>query len=177
MAEDAIGSDEPFSRGALRPPKNSDASRGKGLQIEVPMSAKLRLPRNEYRCAIEVNQNGKYCVRIRTGFARHDWTLSVFFLASSFDRAMKKLEQTLQFLQRHEERLWFWGVDRSDDPNLSDELLREAGLRLDRRSEFPRRAASLSLPPDRPVPAFLLAPVRRGLADSIESTRAVAASD
>ena len=141
------------------------------------MSAKHSLQRNDYRCAIEINQNGKYCVRIRVTFARHSWILSVYFLASSFDRAMKKLEQSLQFLQRQEDRLWFWGVDRSDDPNLSGEMLREAGLRLDRRAEFPRRAASLSLPPDRPVPAFLLAPVRRGLAASVENTRAVAVGD
>ncbi len=141
------------------------------------MSARLSPQRNEYRCTIEVNQNGKYCVRIRAAFARHAWVLSVYFLASSFDRAMKKLEQSLQFLQRQEDRLWFWGVDRSDDPNLSGEMLREAGLRLDRRAEFPRKATSLSLPPERPVPAFLLAPVRRGLAESVESTRAVAAGD
>ena len=141
------------------------------------MSAKNRLQRNEYRCAIEVNQNGKYCLRIRASFARTGWVLPVYFLASSFDRAMKKLEQSLQYLQRQEDRLWFWSVDRSDDPNLSGEMLREAGLRLDRRAEFPRRVASVSLPPERPVPAFLLAPVRRGLAESLESTRAVAAGD
>ncbi len=141
------------------------------------MSTKHGPQRNEYRCAIEMNQNGKYCVRIRATFARHAWALSVYFLASSFDRAMKKLEQSLQLLQRQEERLWFWGVDRSDDPNLSGEMLREAGLHLDRRAEFPRKAASLSVPPGRPVPAFLLAPVRRGLAASVESTRAVAVGD
>ncbi len=114
------------------------------------MSAKHSLRRNEYRCAIEMNQNGKYCVRIRASYARHSWVLSVYFLASSFDRAMKKLEQSLQFLQRQEDRLWFWGVDRSDDPKLSGEMLSEAGLQMDRRAEFPRKAASLSLPPERP---------------------------
>jgi len=90
---------------------------------------------------------------------------------------MKKLQQSLQFLQHQEDRLWFWGVDRSDDPNLAAEMLREAGLRLDRRTELPRKAASVALPPERSVPAFLLAPVRRGLAESIESERAAAASD
>jgi hypothetical protein len=133
--------------------------------------------RNEYRCVIDVNQNGKYCVRLRAGFGRHDWVLKVYFLASSFDRAIKKLEQALQFLQRHEDKLWFWGVDRSDDPNLTAELLSEAGLRLDRRAEFPRRAATVVLPPDKPMPAFLFAPVRRGLAEALEHPRAVAASD
>ncbi len=64
--------------------------------------------RNEYQCTIEVNQNGKYCVRVRAVFTRKAWTLPVYFLASTFDRAMTKLEQTLQFLQQQEERLWFW---------------------------------------------------------------------
>ncbi len=141
------------------------------------MAAKASQNRNEYRCSIEVNQNGKYCVRIRATFGRHSWLLPVYFLASSFDRAMKKLQQSLQFLQHQEDRLWFWGVDRSDDPNLAAEMLREAGLRLDRRTELPRKAASVALPPERSVPAFLLAPVRRGLAESIESERAAAASD
>ncbi len=141
------------------------------------MPAKPSHHRNEYRCGIEVNQAGKYCVRIRAEFKRHSWGLSVYFLASSFDRAMKKLEQSLQFLQRQEERLWFWGVDRSDDPNLSGEMLREAGLHLDRRAEFPRKATSLVLPPEQPVPAFALAPVRRGLAESMESPRAAAAGN
>jgi hypothetical protein len=127
--------------------------------------------RNEYQCTIEVNQNGKYCVRVRAVFTRKSWTLPVYFLASTFDRAMTKLEQTLQFLQQQEERLWFWGVERSDDPNFSAELVQDAGLRLDRRVEFPRRSANVVLSPERPVPAVLLAPVRRGLANSIDTGR------
>jgi hypothetical protein len=127
--------------------------------------------RNEYQCSIEVNHNGKYCVRVRAVFARKSWTLPVYFLASTFDRAMRKLEQVLQYLQRKEERLWFWGVEYSDDPNFSAELVREVGLKLDRRAEFPRRSANVTLTPEKPVPAVLLAPVRRGLANSIESGR------
>ena len=132
---------------------------------------------NKYQCSIEVNQNGKYCVRIRAVFARKGWVLPVYFLTSSFDRAMRKLEQTLQFLQQKEERLWFWGVENSDDPNFSGELVEEAGLCLDRRSEFPRRSAHVALSPEKPVPPFMLAPVRRGLADSIDSGRASLAGD
>jgi len=133
--------------------------------------------RNDYRCSIERNQNGKYCVRIHARYPRHAWTLGVFYLASSFDRAMKKLEEALDFLQRHEEKLWFWGVDRAADMGFSAEFLREAGLKLDRRTEFPPKAASLSLAPEREVPAFALGTVRRGLADSITSGRVAAAGD
>src|SRR5215467_2717111 len=141
------------------------------------MAARASTLRNDYRCSIEKNQNGKYCVRIHVRYPRHAWTLGVFFLAGSFDRAMKKLEEALDFLQRHEEKLWFWGVDRADDMGFSVEFLREAGLKLDHRSEFPRRATSLSLAPEREVPAFVLGPVRRGLAEAVEAPRAVAVGD
>jgi len=124
-----------------------------------------------------MNQTGKYCVRIRVQYPRHAWSLGVFFLASSFDRSMKKLEESLRFLQRTEEKLWFWGVDRSEDLAFSAEFLREAGLQLDRRLEFPRKASSLSLEPERDVPAFVLGPVRRGLAESVEYGRVRLAGD
>jgi hypothetical protein len=140
------------------------------------MRAKTEV-RNEYRCSIEMNQNGKYCVRVRAWFARNQWNLSVYFLVSTFDRGIKKLESTLQFLQKSEERLWFWGVDRTDDPNLTAELLREEGLEPDRRAEFPERAPSFEVVAERPVPAFALAPVRRNLAESLNQVRAVAAGD
>ena len=88
---------------------------------------------------------------------------------------MKKLEQALDFLQRYEEKLWFWGVDRAEDMGFSAEFLREAGLRLDRRAEFPKKATSVSLTPERDVPAFVLGPMRRGLAESVEMVRSAAA--
>ena len=140
------------------------------------MRAKTEV-RNQYRCSIELNQNGKYCVRIRGWFARNQWNLSVYFIASTFDRGIKKLEAALQFLQKSEERLWFWGVDRTDDPKLAAELLREEGLMPDRRTDFPERAPVLAAAPDRAVPAFALAPVRRNLAESLDQFRAVAAGD
>jgi hypothetical protein len=90
---------------------------------------------------------------------------------------MKKLEESLDFLQRHEEKLWFWGVERAEDMGFSAEFLREAGLKLDHRSEFPRRATNLSLAPERQVPAFVLGPVRRGLAESVEQARAAVVGD
>jgi len=141
------------------------------------MANRTQTARNDYRCSMERNQGGKYCVRIQVHYPRHAWTLSVYFLASSFDRAMKKLEEGLDFLQRNEEKLWFWGVDRAEDLGFSAEFLKEAGLRLDRRVEFPRKAASLTVAPEKDVPAFALAPMRRGLAESLEMTRALAAGD
>ena len=81
---------------------------------------------------------------------------------------MKKLEESLDFLQRHEEKLWFWGVDRSDDPNVAAEMLQEAGLRLDRRAEFPRRTERLAIAPDERVPTALLQPMRQRLAESVQ---------
>ena len=138
------------------------------------MPHKMNQKRNEYRCSIEVNQNGKYCVRVQASYGRHGWVLPVYFLASSFSRAVKKLEQSLQFLQRYEDKLWFWGHERTDDPNLANDFLTVEGLRLDRRREFPRRAAVIAVQPERPVPAFLLAPARRALAESLTGLRAVA---
>jgi hypothetical protein len=138
---------------------------------DTNMTARSSAARNDYRCTIDRNQSGKYCVRIQVHYPRHAWTLGIFFLASSFDRAMKKLEQALDFLQHQEEKLWFWGVDRAEDMGFSAEFLKEAGLRLDRRSEFPRKATNVSLPPERQVPAFVLGPMRRGLAESIETSR------
>jgi hypothetical protein len=143
----------------------------------MKMPPRVSNVRNDYRCSMEKNQGGKYCVRIRVHYPRHAWSLGVFFLASSFDRAMKKLEQSLDFLQRHEEKLWFWGVDRAEDMGFSAEFLREVGMKLDKRTQFPRKAANLTLPPERAVPAFVLGTVRRGLAESVESPRTANAAD
>ena len=141
------------------------------------MATRINGSRNEYRCSIERNQSGKYCVRLRVHYPRHAWTLNVYFLGSSFDRAMKKLEESLDFLQRQEEKLWFWGVERAEDMGFSAEFLKEAGMRLDRRNDFPKRATSVTLAPEREVPASVLGPMRRGLAESVEFVRAAAAAD
>lgn len=92
------------------------------------MPAKGNASANRYLCAIEKNQSGKYDVRVRAVFSRDGWTLPVYFLASSFNAAMKKLEESLQLLQKNEEKLRFWGVERTDDPNLAGDLLKEIGL-------------------------------------------------
>ena len=146
-------------------------------RLVTNMAARTLSARNDYRCSIDRNQSGKYCVRIQVHYPRHAWTLGVYFLASSFDRAMKKLEEGLDFLQRQEEKLWFWGVDRAEDMGFSAEFLKDAGLRLDRRAEFPRKATNVSLAPEREVPAFVLGPMRRGLAESVEMSRTAAAGD
>jgi hypothetical protein len=129
------------------------------------------MSRNEYQCAIELNQNGKYCVRVRVTFGRTGWNLPLYFLASSFDRSIKKLEQSLQYLQKREDNLWFWGADRTDDPNLATELLAEVGLALDRRAEFPRKSANVMVAPERSVPSFHIAPMRRALAEAMAPAR------
>jgi hypothetical protein len=143
---------------------------------DTNMPSRASAVHNDYRCSIDRNQSGKYCVRIQVHYPRHAWTLHVYFLASSFDRAMKKLETSLDFLQRHEEKLWFWGVDRAEDMGFSAEFLKDAGLRLDRRAEFPRKATNVSLAPEREVPAFVLGPMRRGLAESVDTTREMSRS-
>jgi len=171
-------------------PIASGAISGKG-KLRGAMQAKNAANANEYLCSIERNQNGKYTVRIRATFApgrrgtadvraaqagqncHGPWTLSVYFLASSFNAAMKKLEESLQLLQKNEERLRFWGVERTDDPKLAGDLLQEFGLWLDRRREFPRKVAELGVPRERPVPASMLAPVRRVLADSVSQVRPI----
>jgi hypothetical protein len=130
------------------------------------MAAKINHHSNYYRCSLEKNQAGKQCVRIRARFARRKWESSVYFLAATFENAMRKLEQSIRFLQQNEERIWFWGVDRSDDPNFGEDILREAGLMLDRRAEFPEKHSTVFLEPDRPVAAMLLAPVRKTLQES-----------
>src|SRR6476661_1528216 len=141
------------------------------------MASRTNASRNDYRCSIERNQAGKYCVRMQVYYPRHAWTLPVYFLAGSFDRAMKKLEESLDFLQKNEEKLWFWGVDRAEDLGFSAEFLKEAGMRLDNRAEFPRKAANLAVAPERAVPAFVLGPGSRGLAESVEAAHTVNAAD
>jgi hypothetical protein len=153
------------------------------------MSSKHGTRGNRYLCALERTQNGKYNVRVRAFFASSEragardgdgasasaekagWSLPVYFLASSFNASMKKLEESLQTLQKNEERLRFWGLERSDDPNVAGELLQELGLWLDRRRDFPRKTAEIAAASERPITASSLATVRRVLADSMAQER------
>jgi hypothetical protein len=129
---------------------------------------------NKYLCAVERNQNGKYNVRIRAIFGQDGWVLPVYFLTSSFNLGMKKLEQSLQYLQKNEERLRFWAVERTDDPTFAGDLLQESGLGFDRRKELPKKSAELGVTRERPVTASLLGPIRRLLSDSISQERPAA---
>jgi hypothetical protein len=158
-------------RGRQRTGAAEFAGSGNNGKLRSMMSTKGSSSGNLYHCAMERNQNGKYNIRIRVQFERGGWDLSVYFLASSFTAGMKKLEASLQLLQKSEERLRFWGVERSDDPNFAGDLLQESGLWLDRRREFPRKVAEMSVASERPVPASMLAPVRRVLADSVSQER------
>jgi len=135
------------------------------------MPAKSSSSANEYLCAIEKTQNGKYNVRVRAAFGRGAWSLPVYFLASSFNGAMKKLEESLRILQKHEERLRFWTIEHSDDPAMAGDLLQESGLWFDRRKEYPRKYAEIEVPRERSVSASVLAPMRRTLADSVAQER------
>lgn len=163
--------------------KRNQARRGRARGFQVISGGKQRssMRSNQYRCTIERNQNGKYNVRIRAQFgngAPQGWVLPVYFLASSFNAAMKKLEESLQLLQKSEERLRFWAVERTDDPKMADELLQDFGLRVDRRRDFPRRTGEIAIARERPVPAAVLGPLRRVLADAVAQERvSLAAGD
>ena len=146
------------------------AAAGRAI-LRSTVSTKKPASGNEYLCAIEKNQNGKYNIRVRAVFGLNAWTLPVYFLASSFNAAMKKLEESLQLLQKNEERLQFWCVERTDDLNVAADHLQEFGLGLDRRRDFPRRVAKISVARERSVPAAMLAPLRRVLADSVSQER------
>jgi hypothetical protein len=159
---------------ALHAENGNHSSRLSGIEVVTGRKSRTTMHANEYRCAIEKNQNGKYNVRVRAAFGNggpSGWTLPVYFLASSFNAAMKKLEEALQALQKNEEKLRFWGVERTDDPNMAGDLLGEFGLWLDRRRDFPRKVAEIGVPHERPVPAAMLAPLRRVLADSVAQER------
>src|SRR5437588_6976740 len=99
------------------------------------MAARISSVRNDYRCTIDRNQSGKYCVRIQARYPRHAWTLGVLFLASSFNRAMKRLEDALDFLQRQADEVWVWGADRAEEMGFWAGFLKDAGVLLDGRDE------------------------------------------
>jgi len=142
--------------------------------------------RNTYRCHVERNQSQRYEVRLEAHYERWDWTLRVFFLASTPERVLAQVPAALRFLQREEEKLWLWGADPADRELLFEELLANAlpdgaGLCLDRRRDFPRTPVSIITRAGEPLSPLLLAEIKRKLASRLEAAprlqrRAVALS-
>lgn len=130
--------------------------------------------RNTYRCNVERNYNQRYEVRLEAHYARSDWTLRVFFLANTPERALARVQAVLRFLQREEEKLCLWGADPADRELLFEELLANAlpdggGLRLDRRRDFPRSVPSIVARAGEPLTPLLLAEFKRKLASRLEA--------
>ena len=73
---------EGIGKPSLRDPMNG--------KLRSMMSIKNGSSGNQYYCAIEKNQNGKYNIRIRVQFGHGGWALSVYFLASSFQCGNEK---------------------------------------------------------------------------------------
>lgn len=139
--------------------------------------------RNRYRTSAEVNQAGKYEVRLEARYARRG-VLRVFFLASTPARVLSHLQNVLRFLQQREEELWLWGSSGGERNLRFEQLLREANLQADHRAELPRGAVEVSarsgksvrtLPPavKRRLTAQLASPAKR---DGARATEAVGAS-
>jgi len=129
--------------------------------------------RNAYRCHVERNSNQRYEVRLEAHYGRADWTLRVFFLAHTPERALARMQAVLRFLQREEGKLCLWGADPADRELLFEELLANAlpdgaGLRLDRRRDFPRTAPSIVVPVGEPLTLLLLAELKRKVAARLE---------
>ena len=87
----AVGASGP-KRGRNRTGAVESAGSAGNGKLRSMMSTKSGASGNLYHCAMEKNQNGKYNIRIRVQFERGEWDLSVYFLASSFNAGMKKLE-------------------------------------------------------------------------------------
>ena len=119
--------------------------------------------RNTYRISVEPNHSGKCEARLEARFAESNWVLRVYFLTSRAGRVWPRLEEVLRTLQRQEEQLWIWGAERNARGPLFDELLRDAGLELDRRREFPRGARVLSVRSGEPPRTLQLAELKRKL--------------
>lgn len=124
-------------------------------------------PRNTYRISVEPNQAGKHEARLEARFGESAWTLRVYFLASTPERLLARLQTALRYLQRQEEELWMWGSNPSDRSLLFKELLREAGLELDRRRDFPRSAVVVAARPGEAFRPLQLAELKRKLSERL----------
>lgn len=126
-----------------------------------------RVALNTFRISAERNQAGKWAVRIEAFYAASKWKLNVYFVAGSPRRLVSRLQTVLRYLQREEEQLWLWGSDSSDRELLFGQLLSDAGVQLDRRKDFPRRAMVFSVAPGRPLASSQFAELKRKLAQRL----------
>lgn len=122
---------------------------------------------NTFRVSVEQNQSGKWAAQIEARYAPTRWTLRVYFLATNPASLVNRLLRAVRFLQREEEKLWIWGSDPSDRELLFDQLLEQAGLQLDRRRDFPRRAVSLAVPAGQSFRPLHLAELKRRLSERL----------
>ncbi|MFQ5776932.1 MAG: hypothetical protein ACE5IP_02875 [Terriglobia bacterium] len=122
-----------------------------------------RTSRNTFRINAEVNRAGRYELRVEARYAGTGWCLRVFFVASTPERLLSRLQSALRYLQRREEELWLWGSNASDRSLLFEELMHGAGVELDRRSEFPRAGVVLRARPGAAFRPLQLAEVKRKL--------------
>lgn len=120
-------------------------------------------PRNIFRLNADVNRAGRYEFRLEARYAETGWCLRVFFVASTPERLVTRLQSALRYLQRQEEELWLWGSNASDRSLLFDELMRGAGVELDRRREFPRGGVVIQARPGEAFRPLQLAEVKRKL--------------
>jgi len=103
--------------------------------------------RNDYAAA-STNQSGNTDVRIQVHY-RGTLGPGHFFLASSFDRAIEKLEEALDYSSAGRE-VWFWGVDRAKTWFLGG-ISERSRVAVGRRMNSPE-GTSVSLTPEREVP-------------------------
>ena len=103
--------------------------------------------RNEYRCCIEMNQNGKYCVRIRAQFHGANgcfpsifWRRRSIAPSASWSRRSNSCSGT-----RTACGSGAWTA--ATTPTYPRRCCAKSGLRLDRRAEFPRRTERLVVAP------------------------------
>lgn len=122
---------------------------------------------NTFRITAERNQSGKWAVRIEAFYAASRWTLNVYLVAASPRRLVSRLQTALRYLQREEEKLWLWGSDASDRDLLFGQMLRDAGLQLDRRRDFPRRAVVLAVPSGQAFRPTQFAEIKRKLSERL----------
>jgi len=117
----------------------TQCSQVRNLKLIGDSHGLLELKSSETSTAAAWSQSEwQYCVRIQVHYPRHAWDLSVYFLAAPFDRAMEEIGTGAStFYNATRKKTLVLGCRRAEDLGFSAEFLKEAGLTLDRRQEFP----------------------------------------